>query len=100
MAFPHRITTRSKLLSAAYGASSPPLIVSISYLPPFPLNHVLCRHIIIECKKGVKIQQNKIDKLVLRMKSLLYNQNNSIMDAILVWKKNLDKEFEGVEECP
>ena len=27
------------------------------------------------------------------------NQNGSIVDALTSWKKNLDKRFEGVEEC-
>jgi len=34
------------------------------------------------------------------MKSLLVNHNNNIIDSLILWKKNLDKEFEGVEECP
>lgn len=27
-------------------------------------------------------------------------QNGSILDAINIWKRNIDKLFEGVEECP
>lgn len=34
------------------------------------------------------------------MRSLLQNNNSSIKDSLLMWKENLDKEFEGVEECP
>jgi hypothetical protein len=31
---------------------------------------------------------------------LLSNQDASVLDAILLWKKNVDKEFEGLEPCP
>jgi len=34
------------------------------------------------------------------MKSLLFNNNNTIKDCLVMWKDNLDKEFEGLEECP
>ncbi|KAK8990624.1 hypothetical protein V6N11_009316 [Hibiscus sabdariffa] len=28
------------------------------------------------------------------------NQNGALAEAVRVWKRNFDKEFEGVEECP
>ena len=28
------------------------------------------------------------------------NQNNSIVNTLILWKENLDKEFENIEECP
>lgn len=34
------------------------------------------------------------------MKSLLMNQNNNIKNILVSWKDNLDKEFDGLEECP
>lgn len=30
---------------------------------------------------------------------LLQHQNGSILDGLTVWKRNVDKRFEGVEEC-
>lgn len=27
-------------------------------------------------------------------------QNGALAEAIRIWKRNFDKEFEGVEECP
>ena len=27
-------------------------------------------------------------------------QDGSLLDAVLLWKKNVDQVFEGVEECP
>lgn len=31
---------------------------------------------------------------------MLNSQDGSILDALLLWKQNVDKEFEGVEPCP
>ena len=31
---------------------------------------------------------------------MLLGQNGTISDALSLWKQNLDKLFEGVEECP
>jgi len=53
-----------------------------------------------EVKKSIKVNQMKINKWLLMMKSLLFNQNNAIKDSLILWKQNLDKEFEGLEECP
>ena len=33
------------------------------------------------------------------MKSLLFNQNNTIKNVLIMWKNNLDKELEGLDEC-
>lgn len=33
------------------------------------------------------------------MRSLMMNQNNSIINAFILWKTNIDKELEGIEEC-
>ena len=48
----------------------------------------------------MKIDKNKINKWVLRMKALLMNSNNSIINSLMLWKMNIDKEFENMEECP
>lgn len=33
------------------------------------------------------------------MRSILMNQNNNIINAFILWKTNIDKELEGIEEC-
>jgi hypothetical protein len=42
----------------------------------------------------------KMNKWILRMKALLMNQNNTILNSLILWKINIDKEFENIEECP
>jgi hypothetical protein len=39
-------------------------------------------------------------KWLLGMRTLLDNRDGSLLDAVLLWKRNIDKVFEGVEECP
>jgi hypothetical protein len=34
------------------------------------------------------------------MKALLMNQNNTILNSLMLWKLNIDKEFDNIEECP
>ena len=39
-------------------------------------------------------------KWLLSMRSFLRNQDGTIDDAIYMWYQNVEKQFEGVEECP
>jgi E3 ubiquitin-protein ligase DOA10 len=32
--------------------------------------------------------------------TLLSAQDGSVLDALLLWKRNVDKEFQGLEPCP
>jgi hypothetical protein len=37
---------------------------------------------------------------VLQIIQMLAQQDGNVMDAVLLWKRNVEKEFEGVEACP
>lgn len=52
----------------------------------------------VECKKhiGGKLQAREIVK---QLSIYLTHQNGRLYDGIFIWKKNLDRKFEGVEEC-
>ncbi|QDZ22620.1 E3 ubiquitin-protein ligase listerin [Chloropicon primus] len=39
-------------------------------------------------------------KWLLSMRAFLRNQDGTIDDAIYLWYQNVEKQFEGVEECP
>eukprot|EP01017_Pseudomicrothorax_dubius_P033897 TRINITY_DN4590_c0_g1_i5.p1 TRINITY_DN4590_c0_g1~~TRINITY_DN4590_c0_g1_i5.p1 ORF type:complete len:582 (+),score=147.75 TRINITY_DN4590_c0_g1_i5:64-1809(+) len=49
--------------------------------------------------KEVKMDAVKMKKWLLRMQTLLNRENQSILAALLLWRGNVEKEFEGLEEC-
>lgn len=58
------------------------------------------RHVDVECMRSLGISEVKQRKWLLSMMSFVRNQNGALAEAIRIWKRNFDKEFEGVEECP
>ncbi|XP_015087754.1 E3 ubiquitin-protein ligase listerin isoform X1 [Solanum pennellii] len=58
------------------------------------------RPVDVDCTKSLGISEVKQRKWLMSMMSFLRNQNGALAEAICIWKRNFDKEFEGVEECP
>lgn len=54
----------------------------------------------ISMDKKIKINNEKLTKWMLRIKKLLSTYNNTLLSALLMWKSNIDREFEGIDECP
>jgi hypothetical protein len=48
-------------------------------------------------EKKINMSDMKFKKMMLTMKKLLTAYNNTIVDGLIQWKTNIDKEFEGVE---
>lgn len=57
------------------------------------------RPVKVEGLEKVGISETKWRTLVLASQSLLSTQNYNILDALLLWKENIDKSFEGIEPC-
>ncbi|KAG1654853.1 hypothetical protein FOA52_012197 [Chlamydomonas sp. UWO 241] len=53
----------------------------------------------VECRRKVGVNDTKLRKWLLSISAFLRNQNRGVADAVELWKKNVDKEFEGVEPC-
>ncbi|GAX79187.1 hypothetical protein CEUSTIGMA_g6627.t1 [Chlamydomonas eustigma] len=70
------------------------LEVSVRLSPCSPL-----RAAEVECRRKVGVSDNKLRKWLLSMSAFMRNQNRGVVDAIELWKRNVDKEFEGVEPC-
>ncbi|KAK7276086.1 hypothetical protein RIF29_17218 [Crotalaria pallida] len=65
-------------------------------LPPsYPL-----RSVDVDCTRSLGISEVKQRKWLMSMMLFVRNQNGALAEAIGTWKRNFDKEFEGVEECP
>jgi hypothetical protein len=67
----------------------------------FPIKYLSFNHSLIETQMEHKfnISELKLKKWLLIIKKLLTSFNVSIVDGLLQWKNNLDKEFEGIEVC-
>jgi hypothetical protein len=50
-------------------------------------------------KELLKINESKVRRWFLSITQLLTKENSRILDAILLWKQNVEKELEGIEEC-
>ncbi len=45
------------------------------------------------------VNDTRLRKWLLSIASFLRHQNGSVADAIGLWKRNVDSEFEGVDAC-
>lgn len=58
------------------------------------------RPVDVDCMRSLGISEVKQRKWLMSMMMFVRNQNGALAEAIRTWKRNFDKEFEGVEECP
>lgn len=56
--------------------------------------------VIIDAGKRVAVSEQRWRKWLLAIHALLTHHQGSLLDAVLLWKRNIDAVFEGVEECP
>ncbi|XP_069492472.1 E3 ubiquitin-protein ligase listerin [Ambystoma mexicanum] len=67
----------------------------IIQLPPnYPLGSIT-----IESGKRVGVAVQQWRNWMLQLSTYLMHQNGSIMEGLALWKHNVDKRFEGVEDC-
>lgn len=64
-----------------------------------PVSYPL-RPVDVDCTRSLGISEVKQRKWLMSMMLFVRNQNGALAEAIGIWKRNFDKEFEGVEECP
>lgn len=80
---------------ATYSKDETGIDLVIRLPPSYPL-----RPVDVDCTRSLGISELKQRKWLMSMKSFVSNQNGALAEAIRIWKRNFDKEFEGVEECP
>ncbi|RLN72444.1 hypothetical protein BBJ28_00010739 [Nothophytophthora sp. Chile5] len=54
----------------------------------------------VECTKRIGIAEDRWRRWVLQIIRVTSSRDGSLLDAVLLWKRNVDQEFEGVEPCP
>ncbi|RWS24942.1 E3 ubiquitin-protein ligase listerin-like protein, partial [Leptotrombidium deliense] len=72
--------------------------MSIELTITFPTNHPISP-VAIDFGKRVGVSSSQWRTWLLQLTTFLTHQNGSIVDGLSLWKKNIDKRFEGVEEC-
>ncbi|KAJ0410537.1 hypothetical protein ATCC90586_008344 [Pythium insidiosum] len=58
------------------------------------------RSVEVECTRRIGISEDRWRRWVLQIIKVTSAQDGSLLDAVLLWKQNVDREFEGVEPCP
>eukprot|EP00514_Thraustochytrium_sp_LLF1b_P007910 CAMPEP_0184535852 /NCGR_PEP_ID=MMETSP0198_2-20121128/16112_1 /TAXON_ID=1112570 /ORGANISM="Thraustochytrium sp., Strain LLF1b" /LENGTH=1658 /DNA_ID=CAMNT_0026928925 /DNA_START=62 /DNA_END=5037 /DNA_ORIENTATION=- len=86
---------KSRAVIALYEKEDCSVEIRISLPPAFPLDPVT-----VEGTKQVGLQKDRWQRIVLQMTTMLSSQDATLLDAVLFWKFNMDKEFEGMEPCP
>uniref|UniRef100_A0A131YUS9 E3 ubiquitin-protein ligase listerin n=1 Tax=Rhipicephalus appendiculatus TaxID=34631 RepID=A0A131YUS9_RHIAP len=72
--------------------------VAIELVVKLPANHPL-GVVTIDGGRRVGVSQSQWRHWLLQLTTFLTHQNGSILDGLALWKRNVDKRFEGVEEC-
>lgn len=72
--------------------------VRIEMVISLPKNYPL-GHISVVSEKRVGVSGPQWEKWLLQLNIFLQHQNGNILDGLKLWKNNIDKRFEGVDEC-
>jgi hypothetical protein len=54
----------------------------------------------LECTRRVGISEARLRKWMLSVSAILQHQNGAVASGLLLWRRNIDREFKGVEPCP
>jgi hypothetical protein len=88
-------SSKTREVTANYIQDDFTLTVVITLPSAFPL-----RSVEVDCSKTFGIPQNRWKRWSLQITMMLNNQGGTLKEALMLWKENVDKEFEGVEPCP
>ncbi|CAD8188365.1 unnamed protein product [Paramecium pentaurelia] len=88
------ISKNQQEITATYQKEEQKIEILIQVPVGFPLKPLK-----VETKKGVKISEDKLKKWSLMIRMILQNENDTILTALKLWKKNIDQQFQDLEEC-
>ena len=84
----------SSIVRAVYSHSE----INIQLTMSFPANYPLLP-ISVQLDDKLNVKDGTTKKWQLNIAQILASQDSTILDAIKVWKSNIEKHFAGVEEC-
>eukprot|EP00523_Entomoneis_sp_CCMP467_P017779 CAMPEP_0168804738 /NCGR_PEP_ID=MMETSP0726-20121227/669_1 /TAXON_ID=265536 /ORGANISM="Amphiprora sp., Strain CCMP467" /LENGTH=1807 /DNA_ID=CAMNT_0008856589 /DNA_START=103 /DNA_END=5527 /DNA_ORIENTATION=+ len=85
----------SREVTASYIQDDFTLTVLVRLPPAFPL-----RSAEVDCSRTLGVPLSRWKRWSLQITLMLNNQGGTLQDALMLWKDNVDKEFDGVEPCP
>lgn len=74
---------------------SVPTGIAIQVPPNFPL-----RNVEVDGRLTLGIPGKRWKRWALQIRQMLNNQDGTLLDALMLWKENVDKDFAGLEPCP
>ncbi|KAI0567839.1 hypothetical protein FGB62_1g022 [Gracilaria domingensis] len=80
---------------ATYRFSDVTLEIGMRIPDVFPLQTAT-----VEARSKIGMSEAQWRKTLLGMATLLHTKNCSLAEALALWRRNLDKAFQGFEECP
>ena len=90
-----RGSAATRQVIATYSCESSALQIALQLPPSHPL-----RAVEVDCLQRVGVTDARWRKWQRQISTMLLSQDGDISAALLRWKDNVDKVFEGVEECP
>ncbi|XP_040576055.1 E3 ubiquitin-protein ligase listerin [Lepeophtheirus salmonis] len=88
------VRTSVREVVAVYSLDEGSMDLIISLPNNFPLGTVK-----VDRNQRIGVGHNQWRNWMLQLTTFLQHQNGSILEGLIIWKNNVDKRFEGVEEC-
>jgi hypothetical protein len=85
----------SREVTATYAQDECQLSIAIQVPPNFPL-----RNVEVDGRLTLGIPEKRWKRWALQIRQMLNNQDGTLLDALMLWKENVDKDFAGLEPCP
>lgn len=82
-------------VTATYIKDESRITMRIKFPEDYPLSNVE-----VECVSKLGLPEGKWRRWVLQIVQSVSMQDGSACDAVQRWKRNMDKEFDGIEPCP
>lgn len=92
--FQIKVRKNAREVAAVYTVDTMTMELVVALLPGHPLKNVEVR-----CNQRVGVPSSLWRKWLLQMTTYIAKQNGSLLDGILLWKKNIEKHFEGIDDC-
>lgn len=90
-----RGSVAGRLVWATYTFSDVTLEIGMRLPDAFPLHTVE-----VEARSRIGMSESRWRKTLLGMMTLLRAKDGTLAEAVELWRRNLDKTFQGAEECP